>query len=33
MYLLEMGKIKKQGPKEVFVENIRDIIRDALISE
>jgi len=33
MYLLEMGKIKKQGPKEVFVENIRDIIRDALISD
>jgi ABC-type branched-subunit amino acid transport system ATPase component len=33
MYLLEMGKIKKQGRKEVFVENIRDIIRDALISE
>jgi ABC-type branched-subunit amino acid transport system ATPase component len=33
MYLLEMGKIKKQGSKEVFVENIRDIIRDSLISE
>jgi ABC-type branched-subunit amino acid transport system ATPase component len=33
MYLLEMGKIKKQGPKEVFVENIRDIVRDALISD
>jgi ABC-type branched-subunit amino acid transport system ATPase component len=25
MYLLEMGKIKKQGPKEDFEENIRDI--------
>jgi len=33
MYLLEMGKIKKQGPKESFKENIRDIIRDSLISE
>jgi ABC-type branched-subunit amino acid transport system ATPase component len=33
MYLLEMGKIKKQGAKEVFKENIRDIIRDSLISE
>ena len=33
MYLLEMGKIKKQGPKDVFKENIRDIIRDSLISE
>jgi branched-chain amino acid transport system ATP-binding protein len=33
VYLLEMGKIKKHGSKEVFKENIRDIIRDALISE
>ncbi len=33
MYLLEMGKIKKQGPKGDFVENIRDIIRDSLIAE
>jgi len=33
MYLLEMGKIKKQGLKDIFKENIRDIIRDSLISE
>jgi ABC-type branched-subunit amino acid transport system ATPase component len=33
MYLLEMGKIKRQGPKKGFKENIRDIIRDSLISE
>jgi ABC-type branched-subunit amino acid transport system ATPase component len=33
MYLLEMGKIKKQGPKEDFEENIRDIIKDSLIPE
>jgi len=33
MYLLEMGRIKIQGPKEAFKENIRDIIRDSLISE
>ena len=33
MYLLEMGKIKREGPKEGFKENIRDIIRDSLISE
>jgi ABC-type branched-subunit amino acid transport system ATPase component len=33
MYLLEMGKIKKQGPKEDFEENIRDIIKDSLIAE
>jgi len=28
-----MGKIKKQGPKEDFEENIRDIIKDSLIPE
>jgi branched-chain amino acid transport system ATP-binding protein len=33
MYLLEMGRIKIHGPEEVFKENIRDIIRDSLISE
>lgn len=33
MYLLEMGIIKKQGPKEDFREKIRDIIKDSLIPE
>lgn len=33
MYLLEMGIIKKQGPKDDFKENIRDIIKDSLIPE
>jgi len=33
IYLLEMGKIKRHGPKEVFKESIRDIIRDSLLSE
>jgi branched-chain amino acid transport system ATP-binding protein len=32
MVLLEMGQIKQQGPKEAFEENIREIIRDSLIS-
>jgi branched-chain amino acid transport system ATP-binding protein len=32
MYLLEMGQIKQEGPKEAFEENIREIIRDSLIS-
>lgn len=32
MYLLEMGQIKQKGPKEDFEENIREIIRDSLIS-
>jgi ABC-type branched-subunit amino acid transport system ATPase component len=33
MYLLEMGSIKKRGPKEDFEENIRDIIKESLIPE
>ena len=33
MYLLEMGSIRKQGPKEDFKVNIRDIIKDSLIPE
>jgi ABC-type branched-subunit amino acid transport system ATPase component len=33
MYLLEMGKIRKQGPKGDFKEKIRDIIKDSLIAE
>ena len=32
MYLLEMGQIKQEGHKEAFEENIREIIRDSLIS-
>jgi len=32
MYLLEMGQTKQKGPKEEFEENIREIIRDLLIS-
>jgi branched-chain amino acid transport system ATP-binding protein len=32
MYLLEMGQIKKAGPKEDVAEGIREIIRDSLIA-
>ena len=32
MYLLEMGQIKQEGPKQEFEENIRQIIRDSLLS-
>ena len=32
MYLLEIGQIKQQGPKEEFEQNIREIIRDSLMS-
>ena len=31
MYLLEMGQIKKEGPKEDFEADIRAIIRDSLM--
>lgn len=32
MYLLEMGKVKQRGPKGDFVENIRKIIQESIIS-
>jgi ABC-type branched-subunit amino acid transport system ATPase component len=32
MYLLEMGQVKRGGPKADFEAGIRDIIRDSLIS-
>jgi ABC-type branched-subunit amino acid transport system ATPase component len=32
MYLLEMGKIKQRGHKDEFKKNIRQIIRDSMIS-
>jgi ABC-type branched-subunit amino acid transport system ATPase component len=32
MYLLEMGRVKQEGPKGVFEASIREIIRDSLIS-
>lgn len=32
MYLLEIGQIKQQGPKEAFEQNIREIIKDSLMS-
>ena len=32
MYYLEMGQVKRSGPKEDFALSIRDIIRDSFIS-
>jgi hypothetical protein len=31
MYLIEMGMVKRSGPKEDLGEGIREIIRDSLI--
>ncbi len=32
MYLLEMGQVKKEGPKEDFEESIREIIKESLFT-
>lgn len=31
LYLLEMGQVRREGPREVFVDQIRDLIRDSLL--
>ena len=31
LYLLEMGRVRQEGPREVFADHLRDIIRDALL--
>ena len=31
LYMLEMGRVKLEGPREVFATNLREIIRDSLI--
>ena len=31
LYMLEMGQVRRKGPREDFVEQLRDIIRDALL--
>jgi ABC-type branched-subunit amino acid transport system ATPase component len=30
-YLLEMGRVRHEGPRAVFVDSLRDLIRDALL--
>ena len=32
MYLLDMGKVKKDGPKKDFESDIRQIIKESLMS-
>jgi len=31
LYLLEMGRIRHEGPRAVFVDSLRELIRDALL--
>lgn len=31
LYMLEMGQVRRQGPRQDFADQLRDIIRDALL--
>jgi ABC-type branched-subunit amino acid transport system ATPase component len=31
LYLLEVGRVRHQGPRAVFADNLRELIRDALL--
>ena len=31
LYMLEMGQVRREGPRDDFAEHLRDIIRDALL--
>jgi ABC-type branched-subunit amino acid transport system ATPase component len=31
LYLLEMGRVRHEGPRSVFVDHLRDLIRDSLL--
>jgi ABC-type branched-subunit amino acid transport system ATPase component len=31
LYLLEMGRVRREGPRAVFADQLRDVIRDALL--
>jgi len=31
LYLIEMGRVRREGPRAVFVDQLRDVIRDALL--
>jgi branched-chain amino acid transport system ATP-binding protein len=33
MYLVELGKIKHHGPKDVFKDNIRELIKESLFAD
>jgi ABC-type branched-subunit amino acid transport system ATPase component len=31
LYMLEMGRVRREGPRRDFADQLRDIIRDALL--
>ena len=31
LYMLEMGQVRREGPRHVFADQLRDLIRDALL--
>jgi ABC-type branched-subunit amino acid transport system ATPase component len=31
LYLLEMGQVRREGPRQAFADQLREIIRDALL--
>jgi ABC-type branched-subunit amino acid transport system ATPase component len=31
LYMLEMGQVRREGPREEFADHLREIIRDALL--
>jgi len=31
LYLLEMGRVRREGPREVFADHLHDLIRDSLL--
>ncbi len=31
LYMLEMGQVRREGPRQAFADQLRDIIRDALL--
>jgi hypothetical protein len=31
LYMLEMGQVRRAGPRQAFADQLRDLIRDALL--
>jgi hypothetical protein len=31
LYLLEMGRVRRHGPRQAFADQLRELIRDSLL--
>ena len=31
LYMLEMGRVRREGPRQAFADQLRELIRDALL--